>query len=177
MTVRGFWRILGVIRPLVPLIMLGIGYLIPVLRAPVGMPTSNLLWGLLFGSLVIVVIWLGSEIVTITDRNTPASYLQWDDFISLIVALAITSFVRANWEWWFFFPWVGAVVDSILSGFLAINNAAQKPLVQAGRWTSAIQRCAVATTNPAAACGLSAGCLFMPQQGLFYVLTYMILVI
>src|SRR3989338_6503735 len=133
MTVRGFWRILGVIRPLVPLIMLGIGYLIPVLRAPVGMPTSNLLWGLLFGSLVIVVIWLGSEIVTITDRNTPASYLQWDDFISLIVALAITSFVRANWEWWFFFPCVRAVVDSILSGFLAINNAAQKPLVQAGR--------------------------------------------
>src|SRR3989344_644566 len=92
MSIRSHFVTLGKLRPAVPLLMLGVGYLIPAMRVPVGMPTSNLLWILLFGSFVIVVVWLIAEIITVTDRNTPVSYLQWDDFSSLVVALSITYF-------------------------------------------------------------------------------------
>lgn len=32
-------------------------------------------------------------------------------------------------EWWFVVPWVAAVLDSMTSSWLGINNAAQKPFL------------------------------------------------
>ncbi len=32
-------------------------------------------------------------------------------------------------QWWFVVPWAGAVIVSITSGWLGINNAAQKPFL------------------------------------------------
>lgn len=129
---RGVMRRVGIFRPILPMLLLIVGYFIPAMQVSIGMPDSNLLWLLLFGSFVVLVIWLIAEIMTTTDRNTPISHLQWDDFASLVIALAMTFF--AGWQqgdiqWWLVFPWFGAVVDAVLSGYLAINNAAQKPLV------------------------------------------------
>lgn len=128
--VRAMLGALGKFRWAFPLFLLLVGYAIPALRVPIGWPDSNTLWALLFASLVLVVIWLGSEIIAVVYRYTTSRELQWDDFISLCVALTVTYIAgwrRGGMEWWLVFPWIGAVADAILSGFLAINNAAQKP--------------------------------------------------
>lgn len=131
-------RIIGIFRPAVPLMMIGIGWLIPVLGSPVTMPTTNGLWLALVISGGVVFVWLLAEIITVVDRNTKVFHLQWDDFSSLAIALVLTEWhgrlVNAgSLEWWFILPWLGAIIDGILSGFLAINNAAQKPIAQVGR--------------------------------------------
>ena len=132
---KRFWRIVSWIRWLLPLLMVWVGSYIPVMRTPISMPTSNLLWMLLFVSLLLLVFWLVAEVVTVTDRNTSVLNLQWDDVMSLLIAVAVTGVAFRNavhwwWpEWWYFFPWLGALLDAALSGYLAINNAAQKPLV------------------------------------------------
>ncbi len=126
------WRRIGILRPMLPFLMLGIGWLIPAMRVPVGMPQTNTLWVLIFASFLIVVVWLIAEMTMLADRNTTVGRLQADNIISFAVALGITYFLQGNWEWWIVIPWIGCVADGFLSGWLAINNAAQKPLMQSG---------------------------------------------
>jgi hypothetical protein len=41
-----------------------------------------------------------------------------------------------NWgslTWGFVVPWVASILDAIITGDRAINNAAQKPLIQTGK--------------------------------------------
>ncbi|MBI2610854.1 hypothetical protein HYW60_02885 [Candidatus Kaiserbacteria bacterium] len=121
---------LGKFRWAFPFVMLGVGYLIPALRVPVGWPQTSTLWALLFFSLVAVVVWLVSEVLTIVYRYTSSRELQGDDVISLAVALVITylaGWQRGGIEWWIVLPWLGAAIDAFFAGYLAINNAAQKP--------------------------------------------------
>ena len=133
-TLRTFLHKLGRFRWAFPLLMLGVGYWIPPLRAPVEIPASNGLWASVVISLILVVIWIISEVITVTNRTTPTRHLQWDDLLSLILALAVTLWggwlISRGLEWWLIIPWLGAVIDAGLSGWLGINNAAQKPLVE-----------------------------------------------
>lgn len=128
-------RIIGTVRPVFPLVMLGVGAFIPVLQVPVAMPTTNGLWLALAITAGFMAVWIGAEVYTVVDRKTGVTHLQWDDFISLVMAVTLTEWhgrlVAANeLQWWFVLPWVGVLVDAVLSGTLAINNAAQKPLIE-----------------------------------------------
>jgi len=128
-------RTIGTFRFALPLLMMGVGAMIPTLRVPVGLPSNNGLWVALAVSAGVVIIWLGAEIYTVVDRNTPVFHLQWDDFSSLVMAVALTEWhgrlvTSGQLKWWFIIPWVGVLIDAVLSGWLAINNAAQKPLIQ-----------------------------------------------
>ena len=83
---------------------------------------------------VLSVIWLVAEFVTVTNRETIVRSLQWDAALSAITAAVFSSI--GGWmiagdhlQWWFVVPWAGAVIDSITSGWLGINNAAQKPFL------------------------------------------------
>jgi len=83
---------------------------------------------------VLSVIWLVAEFVTMTNRETIVRSLQWDAALSTTTAAVFSGI--GGWmiagdhlQWWFVVPWAGAVIDSITSGWLGINNAAQKPFL------------------------------------------------
>lgn len=132
---RRLARPIAFVRAMFPFAMAAVGYLIPPMRVSVGMPDSNGLWLSIVIELVIAGIWIASEMFTMSDRNTTVRYLQWDDGISLAVALVMA--IWFGWllkggdvQWWFVIPFVAAVFDAFFSGYLAINNAAQKPIAQ-----------------------------------------------
>jgi hypothetical protein len=127
---QNFFRIVGRLRWLFPIVLLAAGYNTPALRVPVSWPGTNALWAALFISLGVMAVWLVAEIVTVVHRNTGSRQLQIDAFVSFAVALAITYFAGrqgVGLEWFVVIPWTGAVLDGLLSGYLGINNAAQKP--------------------------------------------------
>lgn len=133
---RSVLGIIGAFRWAFPILLALIGYFIPVMHVPFGWPDSGVLWAILFFSLIAMVVWIISEIMAVVYRYTSSSELQWDDFISLTIALVATyiaGWQRTELEWWLVLPWIGAVIDGFLSGFLAINNAAQKPFAARDR--------------------------------------------
>ncbi len=132
---RKTFRVIGIVRPVFPLAMMGVGALIPVLQVPVAMPDNNGLWLALAISTGFILVWLAAETYTVVDRKTSVGHLQWDDFVSLVMAVALTEWhgrlvASGSLEWWFVLPWLAALLDAVLSGAFAINNAAQKPIVQ-----------------------------------------------
>lgn len=132
--VKEFFADISKFRWALPLVMLFAGYFIPDMRAPIGWPTSEVLWAGIVVSLILVTVWIVAEVITTVDRRTPVAALQRDDGISLLVALAITFAAGAFWRndqlgWWFIIPWVGTMIDATLAGTLGINNAAQKPIM------------------------------------------------
>ena len=125
-----FLTFLGLTRFGFPLILLGINFLIPVMDAPLGKPQSDLAWTLIVINIVSLFVWIGAEGWVMVYRYTSSGALIVDTFISAVLAIVLTYFLRENWVWAFFLPWVGTVVDALLGVVLAINNAAQKPLFQ-----------------------------------------------
>lgn len=128
-------KTIGIVRPVFPLFMMGVGAFIPALNVPVAVPEQNNLWIALALSLGFILVWLAGEIATVVDRNTSVGHLQWDDISSLVMAVALTEWhgrlvATGQLRWWFVLPWLAALLDAALSGWFAINNAAQKPLVQ-----------------------------------------------
>lgn len=95
-------------------------------------PSDVYLWLLIM--VVLSVVWLVSEFLAVTNRETVVRALQWDAAISTATAAIFSG--AAGWfiaegelEWWFLVPWIAAVIDAFTSSWLGINNAAQKPFL------------------------------------------------
>ena len=129
---------LGVMSWVVPIIIMAVGYYVfPPLRQTVGnlVDTPHDVFFGLFITLAAVVIWFFYEVWYAVSRRTSVAQLQLDGFISTFFSIVFT-FVGATLinqdalPWWYVLPWVGTIADSLASSVLAINNAAQKPIVQ-----------------------------------------------
>jgi hypothetical protein len=124
-----------------PLFLIAASFLVPALQAPVRIwpvaaeHASNLPWALLIMTLA-AVIWLIIDFLVISSLGTPVSSLRLNTLASVILALGITFYAGMNWgslTWGFVVPWVASILDAIITGDRAINNAAQKPLIQTGK--------------------------------------------
>lgn len=131
---RALHKAMSLLAWVFPFIMLAVGYWFPQLRTAVTWPWSAPaeIWGPLFLIFAITSVWLAFELYYATHRDTSVRQLQADDMISLFGALILTlvagGLIRGNEiEWWYLIPWGGSIIDAAMSGFLAINNAAQKP--------------------------------------------------
>lgn len=83
---------------------------------------------------VLSVVWLVAEFMTVTSRETVVRALQWDAALSTLTAAFFSGaagymIASGSLPWWFVVPWIAAVIDSITSSWLGINNAAQKPFM------------------------------------------------
>ena len=70
-----------------------------------------------------------------TDRNTTVAALKTDAFVSLLIAIGLSATAgflagRDNLVWALVLPTLTAILDAVVAGNRAINNAAQKPIVQ-----------------------------------------------
>ncbi|MBC7836945.1 hypothetical protein H7X87_04195 [Acetobacteraceae bacterium] len=120
-----------------PFIIMEVGYLIPAMwyRFPNydNLPLAdqvNLNRGLL-AQLALALLWLIGDFIVISNRDTLTGRLQINALISSIFALIMlgcTVWMYRGEElgWWLVVPTMAAVVDSLLTTFLAINNADQK---------------------------------------------------
>ena|SRR3989344_2672251 len=129
---RNVLSTIGKSRWAFPFILLAVGYLIPAAHVPVGWPESGTLWAVIAFSLIAMIIWLWAENLAVVNRYTTSRELQRDDAVSLAIALVLTYVAgelrqAGHLQWWYIIPWLGAVLDSFFAGYLAINNAAQKP--------------------------------------------------
>lgn len=119
-----------------PAIMLLIGWAIPDLRTSVvlnDIPPEVYKW--LVGQMVFGIVWLLWELNYAARRTTAVEFLQWDDAVGRAWAVGLTGWcgalvMRGDLPWWFVVPWIAVLIESFFSGFLTINNAAQKPLLQ-----------------------------------------------
>ena len=97
------------------------------------MKTDLYFWLLI--SLVLCVVWIFAGFLHATDLNTTVATLKTDAFVSMLVAIvlsATTGFLagRNSLVWALVLPTLTAIVDAHVAGNRAINNAAQKPIVQ-----------------------------------------------
>jgi hypothetical protein len=134
------WRWLGIIWWVFPVVLVAGGYFVPALRLPVTtsaipelMKTDLYFWLLI--SLVLCAIWIFAGFLHATDFNTTVAALKTDAFVSILVAIvlsATTAFLagRNSLVWALVLPTLTAIVDALVAGNRAINNAAQKPIVQ-----------------------------------------------
>ena len=131
------WRWLGVIWWVFPVVLVAGGYLVPALRLPVA-TSANLepdLYFWLLISLVLCAIWIFAGFLHATDRNTTVTALKTDAFVSLLIAIGLSATVgflagRNSLVWALVLPTLTAIIDALVAGNRAINNAAQKPIVQ-----------------------------------------------
>ncbi len=138
---RGCRTALGAVSWVIPFVIMGGSYyLSPSLRQYVtydGNVPHDVAWGLL-GALAAVGAWLGYEMWFAVSRKTSVGQLQADGLVSTFFAIVLTG-VGIRWNtlgtlpYWFVLPWIGTIIDALGSGFLAINNSAQKPIIQQDR--------------------------------------------
>lgn len=124
-----------------PLLLLAATFFVPALQAPLWVwpvPTeyaSQLPWGLLAMTLA-AVVWLIVDFLVISNLGTPVGSLRLNTLASLALALALTFYAGFAWSdlsWGYIVPWVASILDAIITGDRAINNAAQKPLITTGK--------------------------------------------
>jgi len=103
------------------------------LRAPVfAWPVPPEVFGWLLAMVLAAVVWLFTQFLLVTSRETVVRALQFDATVSTLTAVAFTGYAgwslgAATVEWWLVVPWLTSIVDALLTGWLGINNAAQKP--------------------------------------------------
>lgn len=129
---------LGILSWIIPFVIMFLSWLLfGALSDIVSLPWNarpEVALGLLF-ELALTAGWVIFEIYYATSRETTVRQLQVDSVVSTGFALLFTFFgammiITQILPWWYLFPWIGAIVDAIGSGVVAINNAAQKPLIQ-----------------------------------------------
>ncbi len=129
---------IGVMSWIVPFIIMAICFaLFKPLRLTVSWPwnaPSDVFIGLFF-ELVLVVAWFIVEMYYAANRETSVRQLQVDGVVSTFFGHFLTFFAAMMiclqiLPWWYLLPWIGVIADSFGSSYFAINNAAQKPLVQ-----------------------------------------------
>jgi hypothetical protein len=121
-------------------ILLGVWLFVPVLRARVFLDAIRLedQVSLLIGIIVQGVLggaWLMYEFFAVSNQQTSVHRLRVNNAVSTAMALAFTVIgtwllARDMFMWGLIVPWSAALLDAFVSSDRAINNAAQKPLVQ-----------------------------------------------
>ena len=135
-----FRRLLGILWWVFPVVLISAGYFVPALQLPVttsAVPEvmkSDLYFWLLV-SIVLCAIWIFAGFLYATDHNTTVAQLKADAFVSILLAVvlsATTAFLagRNNLVWALVLPTCTAIIGALVTGDRAINNAAQKPIVQ-----------------------------------------------
>lgn len=129
------WKILHVFSWIFPAALLAIGYIAPPLRTPVTLtpPDATVLAALLI-QIIPAVIWLIVEAMFASNRNTSTAALQ----IDVVWGIVVTTFLalwggwliaKGSFEYWFIVPFMVSMIDAMLTGWLGLNNASQKPLI------------------------------------------------
>lgn len=128
-------NILGKFWWVIPALAIAGGLLAPELRAFTknGL-TPNLPWWLM-GQTAVCVFWLMSGFFNVTSSDTPVSGLKTDAFLSNVVQLALVALcvyeaTLNQLQWGVIIPTVATILDVFITNDRAINNAAQKPIVQ-----------------------------------------------
>ncbi|HXF55489.1 MAG TPA: hypothetical protein VNK52_15350 [Hyphomicrobiaceae bacterium] len=105
------------------------------LRAPVLVwPVPEAVYGWLLLLVLLAGGWLFAELISVTNRETVVLALQLDAVLSTTTAVLFTGLAgwflgKGTLEWWFVVPWGATIFDALAAGWLAINNAAQKPFL------------------------------------------------
>jgi hypothetical protein len=124
-----------------PLLLLAATFFVPALQSPVWIwpvpaeHSAQLPWGLLAMTLA-AVVWLIIDFFVISNLGTPVGSLRLNTVASVALALALTFYAGWSWStlsWGYLVPWVASILDAIITGDRAINNAAQKPLITTGK--------------------------------------------
>lgn len=122
-----------------PIFLLAAIYFVPALRVPLlTFPpeyASQLPWALL-GMTVAAVVWLVVDFFVVADRNTSVGSLRLNTAVSIALALALSIYGGYAWSglpWGYLIPWIASILDAFITADRAINNAAQKPLIQTGK--------------------------------------------
>jgi hypothetical protein len=122
-----------------PVILLCAIYFVPALQARVGTfpveHASDLPWALL-GMTLAAFVWLIVDFFVISNLNTSVSALRINTFASIALALGLSFYAGFAWHaltWGYIVPWIASLADAFITGDRAINNAAQKPLIQTAR--------------------------------------------
>ncbi len=82
------------------------------------------------------IVWLLIDFFVISNLNTSVGSLRLNTFVSIGLALALSFYAGFKWPeltWGYLVPWIASLVDAFVTGDRAINNAAQKPLIQTAR--------------------------------------------
>lgn len=133
---RSCRRAIGVISWIFPFVIMMVGLaLFPPLSTPVGQAVGMEVFFGLFCQLLLTVIWVITELYYAANRDTSVRQLQVDVFVSSLFAVGLSMvgvfFLTVQMlPYWYMLPWAGSIADMFGSGFFAINNSAQKPLVQ-----------------------------------------------
>ena len=119
-----------------PVLLLAAAYFVPALQVPVGTfppeSSAELPWALL-AMTVAAMIWLIGDFFVVSNLNTSVSSLRLNAAASIALALGLSVYGGWAWPdlpWGYVIPWIASVVDAFITGDRAINNAAQKPLIQ-----------------------------------------------
>ena len=121
---------LGMVRWAFPIVLLPINFGLPPALASIGLQVPDFDWYLFVFNILALVVWLGAEGWTLIYRYTSSGALIIDTVVSILLALALTYYLRDNLgDWRFYTPWAGTAIDALIAAVLAINNAAQKPLI------------------------------------------------
>lgn len=132
----GLLSIAGKIWWMFPLLVVGVSYAVPDLRAVVstGAPPERLfMW--LFAQVILCGVWLVAAFFHVSSSNTTVGALKGDSFVSTTLAIFLTAgtvwcLAKGYLQWALIIPTVTAILDAYITGDRAINNAAQKPIVQ-----------------------------------------------
>jgi hypothetical protein len=122
-----------------PIFMVGGGYFIPSLRLsvttwPIPAEHPNLPWWVL-AAVLVGVLWVFSGFFHASNLDTPVKALKADAFMSttifgILTAACAFTFDRGQLSWILVIAWFASMADVYITGDRAINNAAQKPLMQ-----------------------------------------------
>lgn len=128
-------KVLGGLWWVIPAIAIGGGLFAPELRAfaKEGL-TPNLPWWLM-GQAAVCAVWVMSGFFNVTSSDTPVSNLKLDAFLSNVVQLGLYGLfvyevATGKLQWGVIIPTLATIVDVFITNDRAINNAAQKPIVQ-----------------------------------------------
>ena len=136
---RSAQRWLGILWWIFPVVLVAGGYLVPVLRIPVTtsaipdvMKTDLYFW--LLVSMALCGIWIVAAFFHASNLGTSVAALKTHVFVSILLSVglsATSAFLAAqnNLVWALVLPTGAAIVDALVTGNRAINNAAQKPIV------------------------------------------------
>ena len=109
------------------------GMFLPEFAGDVPWPAPGPVWPPLMVTTLVAVGWLLFEMKSAVDRETTVGELQADHTVSVTWAFLFAGgcgwFIatKGTMPWWFLVPFVESILDGILTGYLGINNAAQKP--------------------------------------------------
>lgn len=135
---EGVRRAFGQIWWVFPLLLLALGFLVPVLHRKVFalVPYDEMV--VLLVAIVVEILlagaWLLSEFFAVSDQLTSVRRLRVNNAVSTSIGLVLSVvggglIADGTLMWGFVVPWAAALIDTYVSGDRGINNAAQKPLV------------------------------------------------